>query len=274
MLSHEKTHTIEELGQRLRRMERSECRAEGVQASVGTGHSELDSLLPGGGLMRGTLVEWINAEGPGSGAVTLAILSASGLVGGWDGEDVSGCRGVLAVIERVGGFCPAAAAGLGVSPERMLMVRAETESEWKWAVEQVLRSRAVDVVLTWAGGLDDRVFRRWQLAAERGGGVGMLVRPREVVPDASWASLRLLVGGRSGEGGNDRNDLSVRGESVSSGCGRSWSVRVLRGGLGTGAGRAGDEEREVCLELDDETGGLHLLPRLVCPAPPGVSAVG
>jgi hypothetical protein len=261
MSSHDKTHTIEELGQRLRRMERSECRTRGVQALVGTGHSELDSLLPGGGLMRGTLVEWINAEGPGGGAVTLAILSASGLVGGCGGrggEDVSVCRGVLAVIERVGGFCPAAAAGLGVSPERMLMVRAETESEWKWAVEQVLRSRAVDVVLTWAGGLDDRVFRRWQLAAERGGGVGMLVRPREVVPDASWASLRVLVGGRGG----------------SSGRGRSWSIRVLRGGLGTGAGRAGDEEREVCLELDDETGGLHLLPRLVRAAPPGVSAVG
>ena len=191
----------------------------------------------------------------------MAILSASGLVGGRGvrgGEDVSGCRGVLAVIERVGGFCPAAAAGLGVSPERMLLVRAETESEWKWAVEQVLRSRAVDVVLTWAGGLDDRVFRRWQLAAERGGGVGMLVRPREVVPDASWASLRVLVGG----------------ESVSSGRGRSWSVRVLRGGLGTGAGRAGDEEREVFLELDDETGGLHLLPRLVRAASPGISAVG
>jgi hypothetical protein len=199
----------------------------------------------------------------------LAILSASGLVGGRGGgsvrggEGVSGCRGVLAVIERVGGFCPAAAAGLGVSPERMLMVRAETESEWKWAVEQVLRSRAVDVVLTWAGGLEDRVFRRWQLAAERGGGVGMLVRPREVVPDASWASLRVLVGGRGGGG-----------ESVPSGRGRSWSVRVLRGGLGTGAGRAGDEEREVCLELDDETGGLHLLPRLVRAAPPGISAVG
>lgn len=265
MSSHDKTHTIEELGQRLRRMERSECRTEGLQASVGTGHSELDSLLPGGGLIRGTLVEWINADGPGSGAVTLAILSASRLVGG---------RGVLAVIERVGGFCPAAAAGLGVSPERMLMVRAETESEWKWAVEQVLRSRSVDVVLTWAGGLDDRVFRRWQLAAERGGGVGMLVRPREVVPDASWASLRVLVGGRGGGGGNDRNALSAQVESVSSGRGRSWSVRVLRGGLGTGAGRAGDEEREVCLELDDETGGLHLLPRLVRAAPPGISAAG
>jgi len=143
------------------------------------------------------------------------------------------------------------------------MVRAETESEWKWAVEQVLRSRAVDVVLTWAGGLEDRVFRRWQLAAERGGGVGMLVRPREVVQDASWASLRVLVGGRGGGG-----------ESVPSDRGRSWSVRVLRGGLGTGAGRAGDEEREVCLELDDETGGLHLLPRLVRAAPSGISAVG
>ncbi len=274
MSSHDKTQTIEELGQRLRRMERSECRIPGLQASVGTGHSELDSLLPGGGLMRGTLVEWINAEGPGSGAVTLAILSASGLVGGWSDEDVSGCRGVLAVIERVGGFCPAAAAGLGVSPERMLMVRAETESEWKWAVEQVLRSRAVDVVLTWAGGLDDRVFRRWQLAAERGGGVGMLVRPREVVSDASWASLRVLVGGHGGGCENDSNDMSVRGESVSSGRGRSWNVRVLRGGLGAGAGRAGDEEREVCLELDDETGGLHLLPRLVRAAPPGISTVG
>jgi protein ImuA len=247
--------TIKDLADRLRRMERRAAPAAGREPSIGTGHAALDSVLPAGGLRQGTLLEWINGEGPGSGAATLALLAAGGLIR----QQESGPAGTLAVVDRDGGFYAAAAAGLGLSPERILLVQAGSEDEWKWAVEQVLRSSAVDVVLTWADSLDDRVFRRWQLAAELGGGVGMLVRSAEVVREASWASVRLMVRGCVGE------------ESAT---GRRWSVRVLSGGVGRGAWRAGYQERDVLLELNDETGGLRLLPRLERAVPPGVSATG
>ena len=247
--------TIKDLGDRLRRMERRVARTEDREQSVGTGHAALDSVLPAGGLVRGTLLEWINGEGPGSGATTLALLSAGGLIRRRD----SGPAGTLAVVDRGGGFYTAAAAGLGLSPEGILLVRAGSEGEWQWAMEQVLRSPAIDVALTWAGSLDDRVFRRWQLAAELGGGVGMLVRSPEVVPQASWASARLMVRGCVGEEWTG---------------GRRWSVRVLGGGVGRGTWRAGYHEREVMLELNDETGGLRLLPRLERAVPSGVSATG
>lgn len=227
---------------------------------VRTGHAVLDDVLPDGGLRRGTLLEWVNGEGPGSGAATLALLAAGGMLR--NESAVAGQPGTLAVIDRDGGFYMAAAAALGLSSEKVLVVRPGTTSEWLWTVEQVLRSAAVDVVLTWAGALDDRVFRRWQLAAEVGGGVGMLVRTADVVRDGSWATVRILVRGGVGEKAN------VRAK------GRRWAVSVLRGGVGCGSGKAGGNEREVLLELNDETGGLCLLPRLECPKPVAVSAAG
>ena len=244
-------------------MERSRRSTADRERPIGTGHAALDSVLPAGGLFRGALYEWINGGGPGSGAVTLALLAAGGLLR----EELAGPGrpGTLAVVDRGGGFYTAAAVALGLSAERMLVVRPGTESEWMWSVEQVLRSPAVDVALTWAGALDGRVFRRWQLAAERGGGVGMLVRTADVVGEASWAAVRLLVRGCLGE---DLDDADAGAG------GRRFGVRVLRGGVGSGAGRAGDDDREVLLELDDETGGLHLLSRLERAAPPGVSATG
>src|SRR5262249_32767144 len=39
----------------------------------------------------------------------------------------------------------------------------------------------------------DRVLRRWQLAAEAGGGVGMLFRPLSATRQRSWSDLRLTV---------------------------------------------------------------------------------
>ncbi len=249
---------IDSLARRLRRMERSRRPLEAGEVVEGTGHAALDSLLPAGGLARGRLFEWINARGPGTGAVTLALLAAGELTK--DGENRT--AGALAVIDRDGGFYPAAVAEMGLSPKGLLLVRPESETEWLWAVEQVLRSPAVDVMLTWADRIDDRVFRRWQLAAEAGGGVGMLVRSAEALGTPSWASVRLLVRGWACGDGMECGGGS--GKRV----GRRWSVRVLRDRTGGG----GDDGFEWLLEWDDETGGLHLLSRLECPAPAGVQA--
>jgi hypothetical protein len=51
----------------------------------------------------------------------------------------------------------------------------------------------VTVTLGELGSLSDRPFRRLQLAAESGGGLGFLVRPMTCRAEPSWAAVRLGV---------------------------------------------------------------------------------
>src|SRR5262245_53430526 len=78
-----------------------------------SGAAAIDRLLPGGGLQHGMLVEWL-AERPGCGAGTLGLLAAR-----------EACRagGMLVVVDRAGMFYPPAAAGWGVDPARLIVVR-------------------------------------------------------------------------------------------------------------------------------------------------------
>ena len=65
----------------------------------------------------------------------------------------------------------------------------------RWAV------RGVAAVVCWtenlkgnsSGKLDDRMFRRWQLAAEKGTSLGLLIRPGSVAGNPSWAEVQLRV---------------------------------------------------------------------------------
>ena len=105
------------------------------------------------------------------------------------------CRngGVLVVLDRRREFCPPAAVRLGIEPEQFVVVHAESAADNDWAMDQVLRSPAVAAVLAWPERLDGRTFRRWQLAVEQGGGLGLLLRPAAARADPSWADVRLLV---------------------------------------------------------------------------------
>jgi protein ImuA len=150
---------------------------------ISTGFAALDDVLPDGGLEGGTLVEWL-ANGIGSGAVTLALgVAARALEAG----------GACVVIDSRQEFYPPAAAELGVPLERMILVRPPDSRLTLWAWEQALRFRGVAVTLGELGSLADRPFRRLQLAAEHGGGLGFLVRPMACRDEPSWAAVRLGV---------------------------------------------------------------------------------
>jgi hypothetical protein len=88
--------------------------------------------------------------------------------------------------------CPAALAQAGIVLERLLLVRADTPSSL-WAAEQLLRCPHIGAVLAWPVVLDDRQVRRLQLAAEAGGGCGMLYRPAAAASTPSPAALRLRL---------------------------------------------------------------------------------
>jgi hypothetical protein len=96
----------------------------------------------------------------------------------------------------------------GIDPARILLVRCDARSEALWAAEQALRSGSCSTVLLWFqdGGRAGtrrrhgfRELRRLQLAAEAGGGLGVVFRDGAVAGEASPAALRLLLA-PSGQG--------------------------------------------------------------------------
>lgn len=150
---------------------------------VSSGCRELDALLPDAGLRRGTLVEWLAAR-PGSGAGTLALIAA---------REASRAGGAVVVVDRHRSFYPPAAIRWGLELEKLLLALPRSAAEEQWALDQVLRSQGVAAVLAWPERLDDREFRRLQLAAQGSGTLGLLIRPPQARAEPSWAALRLLV---------------------------------------------------------------------------------
>jgi len=121
---------------------------------------------------------------------------------------------------------------------------ASAQADNLWALDQALRCAGVAAVLAWPEKLDGRTFRRLQLAAEQGGGLGLLVRPEGVRHEPSWAEVRLVV-----------EPLPAVGPHAP----RRLKVELLRS-------RGGASGGSVELELDDETHPLHLVSRLARPA--------
>jgi hypothetical protein len=180
---------------------------------LSTGLAAIDRLLPGGGLARGLLVEWVgsvndearmtNDEGKQfshssfvirhssfSSATTLSLLAAR-----------EACRegGLLVVVDRQRTFYPPAASAWGVDLDRLIVVRPTSARDQLWAAVESLRSPAVVAVWTAIEQIDDRAFRRLQLAAHAGRTLGVLVRPASTAREPSWADVRLGVGKEEGE---------------------------------------------------------------------------
>jgi protein ImuA len=150
---------------------------------VASGIGGLDRLLPDGGFRRGTLVEWL-AHQAGSGAGTLALgVAARALAGG----------GALVVVDRRGQFHAPPAIRLGIERERLIVVRPTSDEDHAWAFDQVLRTRGVAAVWGEPPPGDDPMFRRWQLAAETSGTLGLLLRDLAARDAPGWAELRLVV---------------------------------------------------------------------------------
>jgi protein ImuA len=152
-------------------------------AVLKTPWKELNHILPQGGISRGRLIEWIGA-GPGSGAGTLALLLSRHAC--TDG-------GTLVVVDRPGCFYPPAALALGILREQLLVVRPANDADEIWAIDQSLRCEAVSVVWSYTERLPARAFRRLQLSAEEGRGIGMLIRPARAQTQPGWSHVRVLV---------------------------------------------------------------------------------
>jgi protein ImuA len=219
----DRTIDLAELRQKIARLEADRRPTSHTVISSGVG--ALDKLLSGGGFHRGTLVEWL-AAGEGSASGTLALLAA---------QEAIRPDGLLTVLDRKHEFYPPAAVRLGIEPERLLVVHTENAADHDWAMDQVLRSPAVAAVLAWPEHLDGRTFRRWQLAVEQGGGIGLLLRSAAAAAEPSWADVRLLI---------EPQKPPPVVASQRRGDGRLLKISLLRC-------RGGIDGRSVDVELDD-----------------------
>lgn len=227
---------VAELRQKISRME--VFRQPRGQPSVSTGVAPLDGLLPHGGLAPGTLVEWFDAcDGAAAGWLALATAREACAEGG-----------ALVVFDRRDEFYPVEAVRRGVDPARLIVVRADTWADTVWALREALGQSAVGAVLAWPGRIPGRDFRRMQLAVERGGGLGLLVRPEAARGDPSWAETRLAV------------------EPLPSGTEnrRRLRIRLLRA-------RGVSGESSVDVEIDETSCRVYPVAPLAHPAIAGVS---
>jgi protein ImuA len=241
---------IRDLKEKLRRWEGAE-RSPAAMTIWSTGLPELDRLLPQGGLTPGTLWEWLSA-GEGAGSATLTLLLAARL---------QAQGGALVVIDEAREFYPPAAAQRGIALERTVVVQPANARDALWAWEQALRSPAGCTVWGWLERLDDRSFRRLQLAVEAGGGLGLLLRPQTCRP--SWAEARLLVtpvGVARPESSKGVGNSTPFEDSGRATLGRRLRVELLhcRGGFGGGA---------ALVEFDHEADPVPVAVPVADPAP-------
>ena len=225
-----RSQLIRELSRQVQHLERSARQPELNDAPttiVSTGIAAVDDFFPEGGLRRGLLIEWL-IDGEGTGACRLMFQLVSRFF-----QAIA--AGAVVVIDRQREFYPPAMAAAGVDVDRAVLVRPQKQADALWALEQSLRSAGVTVTVCRINRLIDRAFRRLQLAAETGQGLGMLLRPAEARAQPSWADVRFLV-----------RPLAACA-SFEESSGQRLSVELLhrRGGAGGGV---------VELELCDETG--------------------
>ena len=135
------------------------------------GDGRVDSCFPAGGLPLG---RWHELAGEGAevetGACTAAFASALAARVSKGGEAVW-------VLQRADLYAPGLAA-LGLGPERLLLVETGDDFETLAALEDALRTGGVAAAVAEVDRLDLAAGRRLQLACERNGATGFIVRRR------------------------------------------------------------------------------------------------
>ena len=168
------------------------------EATIPSGHPELDAELPGGGWPRGNLTEFlVDRGGLGELSLLLPALAQLSAAGGW-----------LALVAPP--WLPHAPswAAAGVVPERLVVVRAGRQAAW--CLEQLLASGGFAGILAWPeAGLDARALRRLQVAAEKRPVFACLWRSTATAGSPSPAPLRIALA--AGEGGLSLRILKRRG---------------------------------------------------------------
>lgn len=155
---------IAELRERISHLEGGHARRNNT---LPFGVAEIDGHLPGGGLPYGALHEF---AGGGTGTVdgAAAALFAAGIAARTKGK-------VIWCLTRPDLFFPALAQ-VGLHPDRVIFVEADREEDVLASMEEALSFGGLGAVVAELVRLPMTASRRLQLAAEKTGAMGLVVR--------------------------------------------------------------------------------------------------
>lgn len=175
---------VARLSQEVRQLE-SAGRATTQLNAISTGCQAMDACLPAGGYTPGSVIEYLRTTS-GCGATYLALTAAASALQASDGK-------YLVIIDTHHQFYPPVLVNHRISLSQVVWVRPQNQADAIWAMDQALRTLAVAAVIADLPVLDERDARRLQLAAERGGGLGLLLRGLEARRMPSWAEVQWVV---------------------------------------------------------------------------------
>lgn len=148
-------------------------------------------------------------------------------------------------------FYPPAVAGWEIDLRRLVILRPRNAADEIWALDQALRCSSVAAVWAWLPKLNERDFRRLQLAAEQGGCLGLLLRPARLRGKPTWADIQLLV--EPLPSFNPRAQTHT--QALSPPLRRRWRITLLRC-------RGAAADKTLLLEMDETTGALQEITHL------------
>ena len=160
--------------------------------SFSTGLLAVDRLLPAGVWGRGVIHEILWA-----GKYARPLFFATWLARAAMGEPARG--GCVVWCDPRGEIYPPALGAAGIALDRLFLLRPKSAEEEIWALGECLGCKGVAATLAQPPVLSRIAARRLQLAAEHGGGVGLLLRPQGAGAVHHAAATRWLVEPARGE---------------------------------------------------------------------------
>jgi protein ImuA len=189
-----------------------------------TGSNVLDDIAPNGEFQGGAVHELLWPR-PSTFPTSLALLLAKAAQKNGGAIAWSDPKREL--------YLPAFSAA-GIDLQHLILLRCTNRADQLWALAECLRCRGVSATVAYIPRLNQIEARRLQLAAERGGGVGIVMRsytPGRSAPYA--AATRWLIQPAPGD------------EAV-----QRWSVELLHG-------HGGQIGKVFLLEVDRETHAMR-----------------
>lgn len=195
-----KLHTLDTGGGAVaRRLDRNETAGPTPANAFRTGLDALDALPPGGAFARGAVHELLHTPGHAAPMFPTAWLAKCAADAA---ATAAAGRNAIVWSDPARELYPPALAALGIPLERLFLLHPANEADQIWALAECLRCRGVSAVVA---ALPPRQrltrveARRLQLAAEQGGGVGLLMRSNTRSSGEHAAVTRWLVRSESGE---------------------------------------------------------------------------